>query len=133
MKGTQGLGNSLSRAAIFATAAISLALTACSSGGGGGFWLLHRASDDRQVMLDGRERAPLAAKRATRRPPLLLVAPASPLAPWLAEARRLAPGRTTLVQPGATAFTLTPSPIRAACNTTSDSKGGSLSATVHLA
>ena len=35
MKGTQGLGNSLSRAAIFATAAISLVLTACSSGGGG--------------------------------------------------------------------------------------------------
>ena len=36
MKGTQGLGNSLSRAAILVTAAISLALTACSSGGGGG-------------------------------------------------------------------------------------------------
>jgi gamma-glutamyltranspeptidase/glutathione hydrolase len=33
-----------------------------SSGlGGGGFWLLHRAADARQVMLDGRERAPLAA------------------------------------------------------------------------
>ena len=29
--------------------------------GGGGFWLLHRASDGRQVMVDGRERAPLAA------------------------------------------------------------------------
>ena len=29
--------------------------------GGGGFWLLHRASDGRQVMIDGRERAPLAA------------------------------------------------------------------------
>ncbi len=29
--------------------------------GGGGFWLLHRASDGREVMLDGRERAPLAA------------------------------------------------------------------------
>ena len=31
--------------------------------GGGGFWLLHRAADGRQVMLDGRERAPLAANR----------------------------------------------------------------------
>jgi gamma-glutamyltranspeptidase/glutathione hydrolase len=34
-----------------------------SSLGGGGFWLLHRASDSKQVMLDGRERAPLAAHR----------------------------------------------------------------------
>ena len=31
--------------------------------GGGGFWLLHRASDGRELMLDGRERAPLAAHR----------------------------------------------------------------------
>ena len=31
--------------------------------GGGGFWLLHRASDNKQVMVDGRERAPLAAGR----------------------------------------------------------------------
>ena len=29
--------------------------------GGGGFWLLHRARDGRQVMVDGCERAPLAA------------------------------------------------------------------------
>jgi gamma-glutamyltranspeptidase/glutathione hydrolase len=34
-----------------------------SSLGGGGFWLLHRVSDGKQVMLDGRERAPLAAHR----------------------------------------------------------------------
>lgn len=34
-----------------------------SSGlGGGGFWLLHRAADGRERMLDGRERAPLAAR-----------------------------------------------------------------------
>lgn len=33
-----------------------------SSGiGGGGFWLLHRAKDGHEVMLDGREKAPLAA------------------------------------------------------------------------
>lgn len=31
--------------------------------GGGGFWLLHRASDGKQLMVDGRERAPLAARR----------------------------------------------------------------------
>ena len=37
MKGTQGFGNSLSRAAFIITAAISLALTACSSGGGGDY------------------------------------------------------------------------------------------------
>ncbi len=29
--------------------------------GGGGFWLLHRAADGREIMLDGRERAPLDA------------------------------------------------------------------------
>ncbi len=35
-----------------------------SSGlGGGGFWLLHRASDGKQVMIDGRERAPGKAHR----------------------------------------------------------------------
>lgn len=31
--------------------------------GGGGFWLLHVARDQRDVMIDGRERAPLAASR----------------------------------------------------------------------
>ncbi len=31
--------------------------------GGGGFWLLHRAADGREVMVDARERAPLAAQR----------------------------------------------------------------------
>ena len=31
--------------------------------GGGGFWLLHRASDKKNVMIDGREKAPLAAHR----------------------------------------------------------------------
>lgn len=35
-----------------------------SSGlGGGGFWLLHNAADNSQIMLDGRETAPLAASR----------------------------------------------------------------------
>lgn len=31
--------------------------------GGGGFWLLHRASDGKEIMLDAREKAPLAATR----------------------------------------------------------------------
>jgi len=31
--------------------------------GGGGFWLLHRASDGKQIMVDGREVAPSAAHR----------------------------------------------------------------------
>lgn len=31
--------------------------------GGGGFWLLHQAAANRQVMIDGRETAPLAAHR----------------------------------------------------------------------
>ncbi len=35
-----------------------------SSGlGGGGFWLLQRTGDDKPIMVDGRERAPLAAHR----------------------------------------------------------------------
>ncbi len=50
-----------------ATVAVSAALAVVepySSGlGGGGFWLLHRASDGKEVMIDGREKAPLAAAR----------------------------------------------------------------------
>lgn len=45
-------------------AAVLAVVEPYSSGiGGGGFWLLHRVSDGKQVMLDGRERAPLAAHR----------------------------------------------------------------------
>ncbi len=50
-----------------ATVAVSAVLSVVepySSGmGGGGFWLLHRAEDDLDIMVDGRERAPLAARR----------------------------------------------------------------------
>lgn len=45
-------------------AAVLAVVEPYSSGlGGGGFWLLHRAADSHQVVLDGRETAPLAAHR----------------------------------------------------------------------
>ena len=48
-------------AAVAVTAALAVVEPSGSGLGGGGLWLLHRAQDGRQVMLDGRERAPLAA------------------------------------------------------------------------
>lgn len=50
-------------AAVAATAVLGVVQPFGSGIGGGGFWLLHRASDQTDVMLDGRERAPLAATR----------------------------------------------------------------------
>jgi gamma-glutamyltranspeptidase/glutathione hydrolase len=50
-------------AAVAVSAALAVVEPYGSGLGGGGFWLLHRASDEREVMVDGRERAPLAAKR----------------------------------------------------------------------
>jgi len=50
-------------AAVAVSAALAVVEPSGSGLGGGGFWLLHRASDSRQVMLDGRERAPFAARR----------------------------------------------------------------------
>jgi len=50
-------------AAVAVSAALAVVEPYSSGIGGGGFWLLNRASDGRQVMLDGRERAPLAAHR----------------------------------------------------------------------
>ncbi len=55
-------GNAFDAAVTVAT--ILAVVEPYSSGiGGGGFWLLQRASDGKQVMIDGRERAPLAAHR----------------------------------------------------------------------
>ncbi|MCG7897800.1 MAG: gamma-glutamyltransferase [Candidatus Thiodiazotropha lotti] len=50
-------------AAVAVTAVLAVVEPYSSGLGGGGFWLLHRSSDGFQTMLDGRERAPLAAHR----------------------------------------------------------------------
>ena len=47
-------------AAVAVTAALAVVESSSSGIGGGGFWLLHRASDGKQVMIDGRETAPAA-------------------------------------------------------------------------
>ncbi len=50
-------------AAVTVTSVLAVVEPYSSGLGGGGFWLLHRTHDGREVMLDGRERAPLAAHR----------------------------------------------------------------------
>ena len=50
-------------AAVAVTATLAVVEPYSSGIGGGGFWLLHRASDGKQVMLDGRETAPGRAHR----------------------------------------------------------------------
>jgi len=50
-------------AAVAVSAALAVVEPFSSGLGGGGFWLLHRARDGFQVMVDGREKAPLAARR----------------------------------------------------------------------
>ncbi len=48
-------------AAVAVSAALAVVEPYSSGLGGGGFWLLHRASDGKETMIDGRERAPFAA------------------------------------------------------------------------
>jgi gamma-glutamyltranspeptidase/glutathione hydrolase len=50
-------------AAVAVSAALGVVEPYGSGLGGGGFWLLHEADEHRNVMIDGRERAPLAATR----------------------------------------------------------------------
>ena len=50
-------------AAVTVSAVLAVVEPYSSGLGGGGFWLLHRQGDGFQVMVDGRERAPLAASR----------------------------------------------------------------------
>ena len=62
----RGGGNAFD-AAIAVSAALGVVEPFSSGFGGGGFWLIHRASDGKQVMIDGRETAPaLAHKRMYR-------------------------------------------------------------------
>ena len=55
-------GNAFDAAAAV-TASLGVVEPHGSGLGGGGFWLLHRASDGKQIMIDGREKAPLAAHK----------------------------------------------------------------------
>jgi gamma-glutamyltranspeptidase/glutathione hydrolase len=50
-------------AAVAVSAALAVVEPYSSGLGGGGFWLLHRARDGFQVVVDGREKAPLGATR----------------------------------------------------------------------
>lgn len=50
-------------AAVAVSATLAVVEPAGSGLGGGGFWLIHRASDGFETMIDGREKAPLAAHR----------------------------------------------------------------------
>jgi len=56
---TQG-GNAFD-AAVAVAATLAVVEPYSSGLGGGGFWLLHRAADDKEIMIDAREKAPLAA------------------------------------------------------------------------
>lgn len=57
------LGGNAFDAAVAVSAVLAVVEPYSSGLGGGGFWLLHRASDGHEVMVDGRERAPLQAHR----------------------------------------------------------------------
>ena len=50
-------------AAVAVTATLAVVEPYASGLGGGGFWLLHRAEDGQQIMIDGRETAPAAATK----------------------------------------------------------------------
>ena len=56
-------GGNVFDAAVAVSAALAVVEPAGSGLGGGGYWLLHRAKDHMEVMIDGREKAPLAAHK----------------------------------------------------------------------
>ncbi len=55
------MGGNAFDAAVAITATLAVVEPAGSGLGGGGFWLLYDADNDKSIMLDGREKAPLAA------------------------------------------------------------------------
>jgi gamma-glutamyltranspeptidase / glutathione hydrolase len=57
-------GGNVFDAAVAVSAALAVVEPSGSGLGGGGYWLLHRASDGFETMIDGREKAPLAAKKS---------------------------------------------------------------------
>lgn len=57
-----GGGNAFD-AAVAVSAALAVVEPTGSGLGGGGFWLLHEAKNQRQIMIDGREVAPMAAHK----------------------------------------------------------------------
>ncbi|MBE0468796.1 MAG: gamma-glutamyltransferase [Methyloprofundus sp.] len=56
-------GGNVYDAAVAVSAALAVVEPSGSGLGGGGFWLLHRVSDGLDIMLDGREKAPLGADK----------------------------------------------------------------------
>ncbi|WP_374090520.1 gamma-glutamyltransferase [Methylomicrobium lacus] len=56
-------GGNVFDAAVAVSAALAVVEPSGSGLGGGGYWLLHRASDGFETMIDGRERAPFAARK----------------------------------------------------------------------
>lgn len=56
-------GGNVFDAAVAVSAALAVVEPAGSGLGGGGYWLLHRAKDHVEILIDGREKAPLAAHK----------------------------------------------------------------------
>lgn len=56
-------GGNVFDAAVAVSAALAVVEPSGSGLGGGGYWLLHRENDGFETMIDGREKAPLAARK----------------------------------------------------------------------
>lgn len=56
-------GGNVYDAAVAISATLAVVEPSGSGLGGGGFWLIHRASDNLDIMIDGREKAPLTAHK----------------------------------------------------------------------